>query len=42
VNAITAMTDMLSVLHRYQAAQKTLSTIDAARGIAVNDLAKPV
>lgn len=42
VNALTAMTDMLSVLHRYQAAQKTLSTIDAARGIAVNDLAKPV
>jgi flagellar basal body rod protein FlgG len=42
VNAITAMTDMLSVLHRYQAAQKTLTTIDAARGIAVNDLAKPV
>ncbi len=42
VNAMSAMTDMLSVLHRYQAAQKTLSTIDAVRGIAVTDLAKPV
>ena len=42
VNSLTAMTDMLSVLHRYQAAQKTLSTIDAVRGIAVTDLAKPV
>jgi flagellar basal body rod protein FlgG len=42
VNAMAAMTDMLSVLHRYQAAQKTLTTIDAVRGIAVTDLAKPV
>lgn len=42
VNAMTAMTDMLAVLHRYGAAQKTLSTIDAVRGIAVTDLAKPV
>ncbi|MBY0489634.1 MAG: flagellar hook-basal body complex protein [Gemmatimonadaceae bacterium] len=42
VNAMTAMTDMLSVLQRYGAAQKTLSTIDSVRGIAVTDLAKPV
>lgn len=42
VNSMSAMTDMLEVLHRYGAAQKTLSTIDAVRGIAVNDLAKPV
>jgi flagellar basal body rod protein FlgG len=42
VNAMSAMTDMLSVLHRYQAAQKTLTTIDTVRGIAVTDLAKPV
>lgn len=42
VNSMTAMTDMLAVLHRYGAAQKTLSTIDSARGIAVNELAKPV
>jgi flagellar basal-body rod protein FlgF len=42
VNSMSAMTDMIEVLHRYGAAQKTLSTIDAVRGIAVNDLAKPV
>lgn len=42
VNTMSAMTDMIAVLHRYGAAQKTLSTIDAVRGIAVNDLAKPV
>lgn len=42
VNAMTAMTDMLAVLHRYGAAQKTLSTLDAVRGIAVSDLAKPI
>lgn len=42
VNAMSAMTAMLEVLHRYGAAQKTLSTIDAVRGIAVTDLAKPV
>lgn len=41
VNPMTAMTDMLAVLHRYGAAQQTLSTIDAVRGIAVNELAKP-
>ena len=42
VNPMTAMTAMIDVLHRYGAAQKTLSTIDAVRGIAVTDLAKPV
>lgn len=42
VNPMTAMTAMIEVLHRYGAAQKTLSTIDAVRGIAVTDLAKPV
>lgn len=42
VNPMSAMTAMLEVLHRYGAAQKTLSTIDAVRGIAVTDLAKPV
>lgn len=42
VNTMSAMTDMLAVLHRYGAAQKALSTIDAARGTSVNDLAKPV
>ena len=42
VNTMSAMTDMLAVLHRYGAAQKALSTIDAARGTSVNELAKPV
>ena len=42
VNPMLAMTAMLDVMHRYGAAQKTLSTIDAARGIAVTELAKPV
>jgi len=41
VNTMSAMTAMLEVLHRYGAAQKTLSTIDSARGIAVTELAKP-
>lgn len=42
VNPMLAMTAMLEVLHRYGAAQKTLTTIDSVRGIAVTDLAKPV
>lgn len=42
VNTMSAMTAMLDVMHRYGAAQKTLSTIDATRGIAVTELAKPV
>ena len=42
VNTMSQMTAMLEVLHRYGAAQKTLSTLDAARGISVTDLAKPV
>jgi flagellar basal body rod protein FlgG len=42
VNTMAAMTEMLTVLHHYGAAQKTLSTLDAVRGIAVSDLAKPV
>lgn len=41
VNTMSAMTAMLDVLHRYGAAQKTLSTLDSARGIAVTELAKP-
>ena len=42
VNPMAAMTEMLSVLHRYGAAQRTLSTLDSTRGIAVTDLARPV
>jgi flagellar basal body rod protein FlgG len=42
VNTMSTMTAMLDVLHRFGAAQKTISTLDSARGIAVTDLAKPV
>jgi flagellar basal-body rod protein FlgF len=42
VNTMSAMTEMLEVMHRYGAAQKSITTIDSIRGIAVNDLAKPV
>ncbi len=42
VNPMDAMTSMLQVLHRFGAAQKTISTLDTVRGIAVNDLGKPV
>lgn len=42
VNTMHVMTEMLEVLHRFGAAQKTLSTIDAARGLAVTELARPV
>jgi len=42
VNTMSAMTAMLDVLHRFGAAQKTLSTLDSARGIATIELAKPV
>lgn len=42
VNPMDAMTSMLQVLHRFGAAQKTISALDSVRGIAVNDLGKPV
>lgn len=41
VNPLTAMTAMIEVLHRFGAAQKTISTLDSVRGIAVNELGKP-
>lgn len=40
VNPMTSMTAMLEVLHRFGAAQKTISTLDSVRGIAVNELGK--
>jgi flagellar basal body rod protein FlgG len=42
VNAMTVMTDMITVLRRFGEAQKLISTLDATRGIAVTELAKPV
>jgi flagellar basal body rod protein FlgG len=42
VNPIDAMTAMIEVLHRFGAAQQTVTALDAVRGTAVNDLGKPV
>ena len=42
MNTMAAMTQMIEVMHRYGAAQKAVASIDAIRGIAVNDLAKVV
>ena len=42
VNTMSAMTQMLEVMRRYGAAQKSIATLDSTRGIAVNDLAKPL
>jgi flagellar basal body rod protein FlgG len=42
VNPMLAMTSMLDLLGQFQAAQKVLTTIDDARGLAVAELAKPV
>ena len=42
VNTMFAMTEMLDVMHRYGAAQKSIAALDSIRGIAVNDLAKVV
>lgn len=42
VNMLSAMTAMIEVMHRYGAAQKTLSTLDTVRGIATTELARPV
>ena len=42
VNTMSAMSEMIEVMQRYTAAQKSIATLDSARGIAVNDLAKPV
>ena len=42
VNTMSEMTAMLDVLRMYGAVQKTISTLDSARGIAVTELAKSV
>jgi flagellar basal-body rod protein FlgF len=41
VNTLSAMTQMIDVMHRYGAAQKTLSTLDSVRGVATTELARP-
>lgn len=42
VNSMSAMTAMIDVLHRYGAAQKTLSTLDSVRAIATTEIGKPI
>jgi hypothetical protein len=39
---MSAMTSMLDVLHRFGAAQKSLTTIDSVRGIATTEIGKPI
>lgn len=41
VNPMLAMTSMLDLLGKFTAAQKVLTTIDDARGRAVNEIARP-
>jgi flagellar basal body rod protein FlgG len=36
------MVDMISVQRAYAAVQKAITTLDAVRGTAVNDLGRPV
>jgi flagellar basal body rod protein FlgG len=42
VSALDAMVDMISVQRAYAAVQKAVTTLDAVRGTAANELGKPV
>jgi flagellar basal body rod protein FlgG len=42
VNTVSSMVDMIAVQRAYASVQKAVSTIDAVRGMAVNELGKPV
>jgi flagellar basal body rod protein FlgG len=42
VNTVGSMVDMIAVQRAYASVQKAVTTIDAIRGTAVNDLGKPV
>jgi flagellar basal-body rod protein FlgG len=42
VNTVGSMVDMIAVQRAYASIQKAVTTIDAIRGTAVNDLGKPV
>jgi flagellar basal body rod protein FlgG len=42
VNAVSSMVDMIAVQRAYASVQRAVSTIDAVRGMAVNELGKPV
>ena len=42
VHPLTALVDMIDVQRAFSTVQKALSTLDAARGIAVTELGKPI
>jgi flagellar basal body rod protein FlgG len=41
VNSVEALVDMIAVQRAYGSVQKVLTTIDSARGIAINELGRP-
>jgi flagellar basal-body rod protein FlgF len=42
VNTVSSMVDMIAVQRAYASVQKAVTTIDAVRGMAVNEIGKPV
>jgi flagellar basal body rod protein FlgG len=42
VQSVTSLVDMISIQRAYASAQKVITTIDSARGIAVSEIGKPV
>jgi flagellar basal-body rod protein FlgF len=42
VNAVASMVDMIAVQRAYASVQKAVTTMDAVRGTAVNEIGKPV
>jgi flagellar basal-body rod protein FlgF len=42
VNTVSSMVDMIAVQRAYASVQKAVTTMDAVRGTAVNELGKPV
>ncbi|AHG87750.1 flagellar hook-basal body protein [Gemmatirosa kalamazoonensis] len=42
VNTVSSMVDMIAVQRAYASVQKAISTMDAVRGTAANELGKPV
>jgi flagellar basal-body rod protein FlgF len=42
VNSVSSMVDMIAVQRAYASVQKAVTTIDAVRGMAVNEIGKPV
>jgi flagellar basal body rod protein FlgG len=42
VTSVESLVDMISIQRAYASAQKVMTTIDAARGISVTEIGKPV